>query len=322
MKIGIVGAGHIAHKMARTLRQIHSVEVLAVASRNQEKAMKFASEENVARAYGSYEDIYNDPDVQLLYIATPHSHHFEPTRQALLHGKACLVEKAFTANAREAEELIRISHERKVLLVEAIWTRFMPISLLINQLLEDGAIGKPQLLNTGLCYKVDHKERVILPELCGGALLDLGVYVLHFARMYFGTDITRCVSNCLMGPTGVDLQETISLTFGDGKMANLQCGVISRGDNQAVISGTEGFLRIDNVNNPTRIEVYRGFELAETHHRSADVVTGYEFEVLECKRCLEQGLIESPLIPHAETLAIMQQMDELRRQWGVRYPMD
>lgn len=322
MNVGIIGAGHIAQKMTRTLNQLGEVKVLAVGSRSKEKAHEFAREQGVERAYCSYEELLADPDVDLVYVATPHSHHFEPTRQALLSGKAALVEKAFTANAREAEELIRISQQRGVLLAEAIWTRYMPISHQIGEILKSGAIGEPKLLSASLCYKIDHKERLQRADLCGGALLDVGVYALNFARMYFGSNITRTVTNCQLGSTGMDMQESISLSYAEGRMANLQCGALCHNDRQGVISGSEGYLVVDNVNNPCRVDVYHGFELAQTITRPASVITGYEYEVLECKRCLEQGLVESPMMPHAEILAVMQQMDALRKEWGVKYPMD
>ena len=317
MNVGIIGAGHIAEKMTHTLAQVPGVCVKAVASRSAEKAAQFASSLGIERSYGSYDAILNDDDVHLLYIATPHSHHFEPTRKALLAGKACLVEKAFTMNAEEAEALINLSHERGVYLAEAMWIRYMPLCMRLGQVLQSGVIGEPRLLTASLCYKIDHKERVMRPELGGGALLDLGVYPLHFARMYFGGEVERVVSNCLVGPTGVDLQESLSLTFAGGRMASLTCSAVCRTDRQAVISGEEGYVVVDNVNNPTRVDVYVGLEHVATYERPEGVVTGYEYQVLEAKRCLEAGLVESPLMPHAESLAVMRMLDDLRREWGV-----
>lgn len=316
--VGIIGAGHIARKMTNTLAQVPNVQVLAVGSRTQEKADAFAQEMNVQRAYGSYGEVLLDHDVDLVYIATPHSHHFEPARQALIQGKPVLMEKAFTMNAWEAEELVKLSHEKHVYLGEAIWTRYMPISQKLKEFLESGIIGEPKLMNACLSYNVLHKERVASPSLGGGALLDLGVYLLNFARMYFGTDIARTVSCCQMGETGVDTQESISLVYRDGKMANLLCGILNRIDRQATIGGTEGFLKVDNVNNPTRIEVYRNFDLVDTYTKPADI-TGYEHQVLEARRCIEEGSVETPYMPHSEIIAIMRQMDELRTEWGMKF---
>ena len=169
---------------------------------------------------------------------------------------------------------------------------------------------------------MEFKERIVRPELCGGALLDLGVYSLNFARMYFGTDIVKTVSNVHFGPTGMDMHESISLSFADGKMANLQAGALCLNDRQGIISGTEGYIRVDNINCPELIEVYRNYELVERYEKSSDMINGYEYQVYECRRCIEEGLLESPMMPHKETLSIMKQMDDLRKEWGVVYPMD
>lgn len=322
-KVGIIGSGWIAEKMATTLKNNpQDCQCYAVASRSEEKAKAFAEEWDIPVAYGSYEELVADKDVDLVYIATPHSHHYAHTRLALEHGKPCLVEKAFTANAREAEELLKLAHDKGVFITEAIWTRYMPLSHKVTEIMQSGVIGEPRLLTATLCYMMEHKERIVRPELCGGALLDLGVYCLNFARMYFGTDITKTVTNCQLGPTGMDMQECISLCFADGKMANLQSGALCLNDRQGIINGTEGYIRVDNVNCPELIEVYRNYELVASYPKPADMITGYEYQVFECKRCIEQGLLESPMMPHAETLSIMHQMDTLRQEWGVKYPMD
>lgn len=317
LNVGIIGAGHIAEKMTRTLAQVPQVCVKAVASRSAQKAGEFASSLGISRAYGSYDAILEDDDVQLLYIATPHSHHYEPTRKALLAGKACLVEKAFTMNADEAEALIGLSRERGIYLAEAMWIRYMPLCRKITEVLQSGVIGRPRMLTASLCYKIDHKERVMRPELGGGALLDLGVYPIHFTRMFFGAEVERMVSNCMVGPTGVDLQESISLSYSHGRMAALQCSALCRTDRQAVISGEEGYLVIDNVNNPTLVDVYVGFDKVASYERPEGVVTGYEYQVLEAKRCIEARLCESPMMPHSESLAVMRMLDALRTEWGV-----
>ena len=321
-KVGIIGAGWIADKMAEALSPLKDYCVYAIASRSIEKAEEFAQRWNVAKAYGSYEEMVDDKDVDLVYIATPHSHHFPHTMLALEHGKHVLVEKAFTANAAEAEILIRTAHEKGLFITEAIWTRYMPLSHKVKEIMESGIIGEPRLLTATLCYMMEFKERILRPDLCGGALLDLGVYALNFARMYFGTDIVKTVSNCQLGETGMDMQECISLCFADGKMANLQAGTLCLNDRQGIINGTEGYIRVDNINCPHVIEVYRDYELVARYEKPEDMVNGYEYQVYECRRCIEEGLQESPMMPHEETLSIMRQMDSLRKEWGVVYPMD
>lgn len=321
-KVGIIGAGWIAEKMAAALAPLEDYCVYAIASRSIEKAQSFAERWNVAKAYGSYEEMVADAEVDLVYIATPHSHHFPHAMLALNAGKPVLVEKAFTANASEAQKLIETSHSKGLFITEAIWTRYMPLSHKIKEIMESGIIGKPRVLTATLCYMMEFKERILRPDLCGGALLDLGVYALNFARMYFGTDIVRTVSNCHVGPTGIDLQECISLSYADGKMANLQAGTLCLNDRQGIINGTEGYIRVDNINCPEVVEVYRNYELVARYEKPADMVNGYEYQVKEARRCIEAGLFESPMMPHEETLSIMKQMDGLRKEWGVVYPMD
>lgn len=321
-KVGIIGAGWIAEKMAEALAPLEDYCVYAIASRSIGKATEFAGRWNIPKAYGSYEDMVKDNDVDLVYIATPHSHHFPHAMLALNAGKPVLVEKAFTANAAEAEELIETACSKGLFITEAIWTRYMPLSHKVKEIMESGIIGKPRVITATLCYMMEFKERILRPDLCGGALLDLGVYALNFARMYFGTDIVRTVSNCHMGPTGIDLQECISLSYADGKMANLQAGTLCLNDRQGIINGTEGYIRVDNINCPEVVEVYRNYELVERYVKPEDMVNGYEYQVIEARRCIEAGLAESPMMPHQETLDIMKQMDGLRKEWGVVYPMD
>lgn len=321
-RIGIIGAGWIARKMARGIAPLKDVEVYAISSRSLEKARSFAEEHDIPVAYGSYEEMTQDPRVDLVYVATPHSHHYEHAMLALQNGKPVLVEKAFTANAAQAERLIAEARKRNLFIAEAIWTRYMPLSHKIREIMESGIIGEPRIITATLCYMMENKERIVKPELCGGALLDLGVYTLNFARMYFGTDIVRTVSNCHIGPTGMDMHECISLSYADGKMANLQSGALCLNDRQGIISGTEGYIRVDNINCPENIRVYRNYELVQTFCKSPDMINGYEYQVLEAKRCIENGLIESPMMPHEESISIMKQMDSLRMEWNVRYPMD
>ncbi len=321
-KIGILGAGWIAGKMAETVSAMDGYEISAVASRSIEKARDFANKWNIKNAYGSYEALVSDNDIDLVYVATPHSHHFQHAKLAVENGKHCLVEKAFTANAREAKQLLDFAEKNGVFVTEAIWTRYMPLSHKIKELIDGGAIGEPRLLSASLCYPLEDKERILSPALCGGALLDVGVYVLNFARMYFGNDVVKTVTNCQLGVTGMDMQECISLSYADGKMANLQAGARCLNDRQGIISGTEGYIRVDNVNCPDVVEVYRNYALVETYRKPSDMISGYEYQVMESRRCIEAGLLESPMMPHAETISVMRQMDSLREEWGVKYPMD
>lgn len=328
MKVGILGAGSIARSMAKTLRgmwqQGKPVGLYAVASRSLEKAQDFAAREGVSRAYGSYEEMVRDDAVELVYIATPHSHHAEQIRLCVEHGKAVLCEKAFTGNARQAEEVLALAERRGVLVTEAIWTRYMPSRRMIDEVLARGAIGKPQVLMASLGYPVWDKERIARPELAGGALLDLGVYTLNFASMAFGDDVARMESSVAMLDTGVDHTENITLHYRDGRTACLTSTAMAQTNRQGVICGDKGFVTVDNINNPQVISVYdrtcTGVPVEILH--VPQQITGYEYQVEACVRALEAGALECPEMPHSETLHIMRTMDALRAQWGMRYPFD
>lgn len=321
-RIGIIGCGWIAEKMAITLQGMEKVEAYAIASRDLNKAETFAQKWNFTRAYGSYEEMLDDELVDLVYIATPHSHHYAHTRLSLLKGKPVLCEKAFTANAKEAEELLQLAKEKNLFLTEAIWTRYMPLSQTICELVDNGAIGRPQLLTANLCYPNYHKERMHKPELAGGALLDLGVYTLNFAAMVFGTDIIRTTSACIKTDTGVDAQNSITLEYADGKMAILCSSQMAKSDRQGSISGDKGFMIVDNINNPQKVSVYDSDYQLTAVYNCPPQITGYEYQVYASIEALENGWLESPFMPHQETLRIMRQMDELRKEWGVIYPSD
>jgi predicted dehydrogenase len=297
-------------------------EAYAVGSRTQEKADEFARKWDVKKAYGSYAELMADPDVDLVYVGTPHSHHYDVTREALLAGKPCLVEKAFMANRREAKEIIDLAHEQKVFLAEAIWTRYQPVVNMVRELIDSGRIGTPRLLTATLGYSMGDKPRIMRADLCGGALLDLGVYALNFVRMFFPADIVSIDSQCVKSTTGMDLTNAITLVLADGMLCNLQSSAACVGDNIGVIAGTEGNLIIDNINNPQTITVNGPDRTYIETIRVPKQITGYEYQFVACRQALIDGLLEPLEMPHEETLYIMELMDGLRQKWGVRYPMD
>ena len=322
MRVGIIGTGWIAEKAAITLNGLTEVEASAIGSRSQETADAFAAKWNIPKAYGSYAELIADNEIDLVYVGTPHSHHFDVTKQALLAGKPCLVEKAFMANYRQAKEIVDLAHERKVFLAEAIWTRYQPVVQMVRNLIDSGRIGEPRLVTATLGYSMGEKPRIMRPDLCGGALLDLGVYALNFVRMFFNADIMNIESQCVRSKTGMDLTNAFSLLLSNGVLCNLQSSASCVGDNIGVIAGTEGNLIIDNINNPQKITV-NGPDRTyiETIHVPQQI-TGYEYQFLVCREALAEGLLEPREMPHEETLYIMQLMDDLRRKWGVCYPMD
>ena len=322
MRVGIVGAGWIAEKAAITLNGLQECECYAIASRSLEKAEAFARHWHFTKAYGSYAELIADADVDLVYVATPHSHHYDVTKEALLAGKPCLVEKAFMANLRQSKEIVSLAHERQVFLAEAIWTRYQPVVGIVRQLIGSGRIGTPRLVTATLGYSMGEKPRIMRPDLCGGALLDLGVYALNFVRMFFPAPIVSMESQCVKSATGMDLTNAISLVLEDGLLCNLQSSAACVGDNIGVIAGTDGNLIIDNINNPQKITVNTHDRVFVEDIHVPTQITGYEYQFLACRQALLNGLLEPIEMPHAETLYIMELMDALRQKWGVRYPMD
>lgn len=322
MKVGIIGTGWIAEKAAITLNGLQECEAYAVGSRSIETAQAFAAKWNIPKAYCSYKELLEDPDVDLVYVGTPHSHHYDVTRDALLAGKPCLVEKAFMANARQAEEIINLAHERKVFLAEAIWTRYQPAVGIVRSIIDSGRIGQPRLITATLGYSMGNKLRIMRPELCGGALLDLGVYVINFVRMFTNAAIKQIDGHCVKSDTGMDLTNAITIILEDGILANVQSSATCVGDNIGVIAGTEGNIIIDNVNNPQQITVNGPDRTYVETIRVPQQITGYEYQFLACRQALLDGRMEPLEMPHAEVLYVMQLMDGLRQKWDVRYPMD
>ena len=325
MKVGIMGAGSIAGKMAETIAGLNDVENYAICSRDIEKSKAFAEKFGMTKAYGSYEEMLADPAVDLVYIALPHSHHCEWTIKSLEYGKNVLCEKAFAINTAETREMLRVAEEKKLLLTEAIWTRYMPSRKMIDEIIASGVIGELKTVSANLGYKIDHVKRLTDPALAGGSLLDLTVYPLNFASMVWGDEIERIEASCTYTDTGVDGQDTVMLAYKDGRMASLFTTIYSLTDRRGIIYGTNGFIEVKNINNPEKILVYTmensGLVLSKEYDVPAQI-TGYEYEVLACKKALEEGRIECEEMPHAETIRIMEQMDEIRKQFKIVFPQE
>ncbi|HCM91445.1 MAG TPA: gfo/Idh/MocA family oxidoreductase [Lachnospiraceae bacterium] len=325
MRVGILGAGGIAKEMAKTIAPLKDVESYAVAARDYDRAEAFAKEWGFEKAYGSYEDMLSDDKVDLVYIAVPHSHHHKWTIEALNAGRNVLCEKAFAANTKQAEEMISLAKEKKLLLTEAIWTRYMPSRKIIDDIIKSGKLGKVVTIDSNLGYKINMNERMVKPELAGGCLLDLTVYTLNFSSMVHGDDIKRICASMVPTDTGVDGQDSVMLEYSDGVMANMFTTMYGLTDRRGLVCGTDGFMCVQNINNPERITVYAPdrtkYEIIEDI-TVPEQITGYEYEVLACKKALEEGKIECKEMPHSETLTIMRQMDEIRKQYGIVFPFE
>ncbi len=322
MKIGILGTGHITDLVTPTLTQLEEIECYAVASRSLEKAVAFRDRYKFQKAYGSYEELLNDQQVELVYVASPHSHHYEYMMQCLEHGKPVICEKAFTVNAKQAQKIREYSAAHKIFVAEAMWTRYMPSRSIIQEVLDSGVIGEVTALTANLFYAVGHRERLKDPNLAGGALLDVGIYGINFALMHFGEDIDRIESSVQMTDTSVDGMETITIFFKSGKMAVISAGIFSRSDRQGVFYGTKGYAVVENINNPQSISVYDDTDTLLEKINIPQQISGYEYEFQECVRAIQSGRTESWSMPLAETVRVMEIMDSIRRQWGFVYPQE
>ena len=325
MKFAILGCGGIAHTMAQTITKMSDVEPYAIASRDKAKAEDFGRQYGFTKAYGSYEEMLADDNVELVYIAVPHSHHHEWTLKTLNAGKNVLCEKAFAVNETQAREMIELSEKKQLLLAEAIWTRYMPSRKMLMEILERGTIGQLRTVSANLGYRIDMNDRLVNPALAGGALLDLSVYTLNFASMVWGDDIKSIKASCVMTDTGVDGQDNIMLEYQDGRMASLFTTIYTLTNRMGHIAGTEGFIEVENINNPQEIRIYapdRNDPRLIDRIKVPEQITGYEYEVMACMKAIEEKKIECPEMPHSETIQIMCQMDKIRQQFGIKYPFE
>ena len=322
LRVGIIATGWIAEKAAYTIQRLEGVTCQAVASRTLAKAEAFALQWGIPKAYGSYSELIAANDIDLVYVGTPHSHHFDVTMEAIRNGKPCLVEKAFMANHDQSLQAVEAAREQKVFLAEAIWTRYQPIVNTIRDIIQSGRLGELRLLTASLGYSMGNKPRIMRADLCGGALLDLGVYGINFVRMFCDAKIEHIESQCMKSDTGMDLTNTISWRMAGSIMANIQSSACCVNDNQGTICGTEGYLIVDNINNPQTVKVYARDRVFIEEIKVPQQITGYEYQFLACKEAIANSWTESPYMPLDETLYIMQLMDDLRHTWGVRYPMD
>lgn len=320
---GIAGPGGISKQFAKDLAHAEGARLVAVAGRSLEKAEAFAKEFGVARAYGNLNELAEDPEVDIVYVGTLHPAHKENALAFLRAGKAVLCEKPFTMNAAEAEEIIRFAKEKRIFLMEAMWTRYLPPIRQARQWLDEGAIGEVRLVKADFGFNIgwQPESRLLDPNLGGGALLDAGIYPVSFASMVFGGRPEKIMSSARIGETGVDEQFSLLLEYEGGKTAALNGSVQLGLVNDAYIYGTKGYIHVP---------AFLAARSATLHIAGEDpvlfeddrTVAGYAFEAEEAMACLREGRTESSVMPLNETLAIMTTLDRIRRQWNLRYPFE
>lgn len=322
IKFAILALGGIANSMAEAVNQLEEIECYAVASRNYERAKTFADKWGFEKAYGSYEEMVHDPLVELVYVASPHSHHYPYAKLCLEHGKHVLLEKAFTVNASQAEELITLARGKGLLLAEAFWPRYMPSRKMIDDLIAQGVIGEVYSVMADFGAPLTHVERLSNPELAGGALLDLGVYPINLALQIFKSPVKEIRSNAVMSPQGVDWMNGITLTFEDGKMAILHSNMLAYMGNRGIINGDKGYMEFYEINNCQEIRVFNENKELTARYQVPEQINGYEYEAAACVRAIRESKVECEEMPHSETLRLMKVLDAVREQWGFKLPCE
>ena len=320
---GILGTGAIARQFVEGLGELPEAEVLAVGSRSEASAEKFAEDRDIPRRYGTYEDLAADPDVDVVYVATPHPFHAGNVELCLGAGKAVLCEKPFTVNAAEAERVIGLARERGLFLMEGMWTRFFPLMGELRRLLSAGVIGEPRMLTADFGFRdeFDPRSRKFDPGLGGGALLDVGVYCISLASSLFGRP-SEVAGAGHLGQTGVDEQSAAILVHDGGRLSVLCFATRTGTPQEATVMGTEGYVKIhSNWWRPRAMTLHRPGEKEELVEVPI-TGNGFNYEAAEVMRCLDEGMTESDVMPLDETLSVMRTMDDIRAAWGLRYPSE
>lgn len=322
LNFSILTAGNIAQTMAGTVSKMNEVNCRAIAARNLERAKDMADKFGFETSFGSYEESVNDKDTDIIYVASPHSHHFEHAKMCLEHGKHVLCEKSFTVNYNQAKELFDIAKDKNLFIMEAVWTRFQPGIKKVIEIMNSGIIGKPSFLNVSFCFPLLHVARMVKPELAGGALLDLGIYPITLASMLFGTDIRNITSYAQMTEAGVDLQNSITIEYKSGTVAVLHSNMGCCGSNSAQIGCSEGYIEADNFWCCEKFRVYKKGSSEPLQYDIPFDISGYEYEVRAMISAINSNKTECAEMPHSETLRVLKLMDDLRASWGLSYPFE
>ncbi|SMD26821.1 Gfo/Idh/MocA family protein [Kibdelosporangium aridum] len=319
-KWGVVATGRIADLVTSDMALVPDAEVLAVSSRSTPKAEQFATRHGIPRFYGDYHDLVADPDVEVVYVATPHSSHYIVARNALLAGKAVLCEKPITVSLKDAERLADLARKQDVFLMEAMWTRFNPLIKLVREMVADGVIGAVRSVHAdlGTLFAHDPAHRLWDPAAGGGSLLDLGVYPVSFTHMLLGEPRSIATHGTLID--GVDAEAALLLRYANGSFAQLSSSLVGHYPMTATVVGTAGRIEIPPpFYRPTEFTVIRPGQPDETHSMQIDG-HGYQYQIAEVTKLVQAGRTESPDMPLEETLAVMRTLDEALDQLGVSYP--
>lgn len=321
---GIIGAGNISSTLATALNGMNDVVLEAVASRDLKKSIEFSEKHGFKKAYGSYEELVADDDVDVIYIGTPHTEHLKNAAMCIKAGKAVLCEKPFTINEEDTSYLINLAKQHKVFLMEAMWTKFLPVTKAVKAWIDEGRIGTVKYLDIkfGFMKEFEEKHRLFNPALGGGALLDVGIYPITYAVFMLGQLPQKIVSSAILGRSDVDELNSILFEFKDGEIASLSSSIVAEIGKDAVIVGNKGKIVIKDFWMAQRAFLYDrdNNKIDQIEHKH--IINGYEYEIAEVNSCLRQGKLESTSNTLQDTIKIMKILDLLRNQWGIKYPTE
>ena len=320
-KWGVIGTGKIAHTFATALKHCENAEMCAVASRTEEKAKKFAEEFGFDKYYGSYKEFAENSGAEIVYIATPMASHFNDAWLCLENGKNVLCEKSLTLNTAQTEKLLAFAKEKGLFFMEAMWMKCRPVYRKMKEWITSGLIGDIEYIKADFSNFIpyDENDRLFRADCGGGCLLDLGIYPVTLTHDLLGVPDEIISSAHMM--YGIDMSNTILFRYKNGAFSSMDNGFEIQLRNNAIISGTKGFITLGNWFHCTDEGILYDREGKEIEHFvRIDDINGYEYEIAEVHSCLEVGLTESPLVPHSDTVAVMKIMDECRAQWGMKFP--
>ncbi|MBS3775715.1 MAG: Gfo/Idh/MocA family oxidoreductase [Bacteroidales bacterium] len=322
IKWGIIGTGFIAGKFAEDYRFVNEGEIMAVASRSGDRADAFAGRYEIPRSYDGYDQLLKDPDIDVVYIATPHSEHYHNTLSALQHGKAVLCEKPAAVNALQLKEMIDAAHQENLLFMEAMWTRFLPAIQKAREWVEKGQIGNVQLIQAdfGDPSPTRPQQRLYNPQLAGGALLDIGIYPLVFANTMAGAICSEIHPKATLGETGVDETTGMILRYENGALAQLTCSIKHPTSHKGLIYGSKGYIEIPDFWRARKAILKDGRKILEwTDERES---AGFNYEIEEMNHLLREHKKQSEVMPPGLSLKNMEMLDDIRKRIGLVYPFE
>lgn len=319
---GVIGPGNIANTFAKAISASKKGKILAVASRSKERASEFADTYNIQKTYSDYGQMLADPEIDIIYIATPHNFHYQQAKMCLEAGKHVLVEKPCTVNAKQMKVLVELAQSNKLLLQEALWSRFMPCLSQLRQLLDEGIIGDVQYIQSeiGFAFQKRDKARMIKAELAGGALLDLGVYSITVSQFLLQEHPDKVTAMGQLTEQQVDGHVFANMRYPSGRFAQFTCSMLAQSSNTMRIVGSEGYVNLPSCFWDTdKAEIFKDNQLLQTIE-IPHPVNGFEYQIEASMDSIQKGLLCSDVMSHTDSVGVLSVMDDIRKQLGVKFP--